>query len=69
MFNRSTKTCDKKQAQALVKKWEHEAVQTVVVEGERPITLHGAIDSFLEARRHIASYPSACLHKGHWKKL
>jgi len=68
MFNRSTKTSDKKQAQALVKKWEHEAVQTVVVERERPVTLHAAIDSFLEARKHKASYPSACLHLGHWKR-
>lgn len=32
MFNRSTKTEDKKLAETLARKWEHEAVKTVVYE-------------------------------------
>lgn len=67
MFNRSTKTDDKKLAETLAKKWEHEAVQTVVYDGERPVTLYEAIDSFLEARKHLASYTSAKQHMQHWK--
>lgn len=68
MFNRSTKTADKKLAEALAKKWEHEAVQTVVFDGERPVTVHEAIESFLEERKHTAGYRSARLHLGHWKQ-
>jgi len=67
MFNRSTKTADKKLAETLAKKWEHEAVQTVVYEGERPVTLYEAIDSFLEVRKHKASFVSARQHLQHWK--
>jgi acid phosphatase class B len=55
MLNRSTKTADKKLAETLAKNWQHEAVQTVVFDGERPITLHEAIASFLEERKHKAS--------------
>jgi len=66
-FNRSTKTADKKQAEQVVKKWEHEAVQTVVYDGERPVTVHEAIKGFLEERKHTPGYRSACVHMGHWK--
>jgi integrase len=66
-LNRSTQTADKKLAEKLVKKWEHDAVQTIKYDGERPVTLHEAIDSFLEQRKHMASYPSASLHMRHWK--
>jgi len=67
MFNRSTKTEDKKLAETLAKKWEHEAVKTVVYDGERPVTLYEAIDSFLEHRKHMKSYVSARQHMQHWK--
>lgn len=36
------------------KKWEHEAVQTVVYDGERPVTLHEAIIN-------------ACTHMKRWQ--
>jgi len=66
-FNRPTKTADKKQAEQLVKKWEHEAVQTVIYEKERPVTVHEAIKGFLEERKHTPGYRSARVHLGHWK--
>lgn len=68
-FNRSTKTADKKLTEMLAKKWEHEAVQTVVYEGERPVTLYEAINSFLEVRKHKASYVSARQYLRHWKDV
>jgi len=67
MFNRSTKTDDKKLAETLARKWEHEAVQTVVYDGERPVTLYEAIDSFLGERKHLPSFTSAKQHMQHWK--
>lgn len=67
MFNRSTKTADKKLADKLVKKWEHEAVKTVVFDGERPVTVYEAIESFLDEREHKASLVSARQHMQHWK--
>jgi integrase len=66
-FNRSTKTDDRKLAETLARKWEHEAVKTVVYDGERPVTLYEAIDSFLGQRKHLPSYGSACQHMQHWK--
>ena len=66
-FNRSTKTADKKQAEQLVKKWQHEAVQTVIYEGERPITVHEAIKAFLDERMHSEGYRNACQHMKRWK--
>lgn len=67
LFNRSTKTEDKKLAETMAKKWEHEAVKTVVYDGERPVTLYEAIDSFLSERKHMPSYTSASQHMQHWK--
>jgi integrase len=68
LFNRSTKTDDKKLAETLARKWEHEAVKTVVYDGERPVTLYEAIDSFLAQRKHMPSYGSARQHMQHWMK-
>lgn len=68
MFNRSTKTVDKKQAEALVKKWEHEAVQSVVYDGERPISVHDAIKQFLAERENTGGYGNACTHMSRWQK-
>jgi hypothetical protein len=56
MFKRSTKTSDKKLAEQMAKKWEHEAVQTVVYDGERPVTIHQAIDDFLAERKNMGGY-------------
>jgi hypothetical protein len=39
MFNRSTKTADKTLAQQLARKWDHEALQTIAYDGERPVNL------------------------------
>ena len=66
-FVRRSKTEDKKFAETLAKKWEHEAVKTVVYDGERPVTLYEAIDSFLDERKHLPSYTSAKQHMQHWK--
>lgn len=66
-FNRSAKTDDRKLAETLARKWEHEAVKTVAYDGERPVTLYEAIDSFLAQRKHLPSYGSACQHMQHWK--
>lgn len=66
-LNRSTQTNDKKLAEKLVRKWEHEAVQAIKYDGERPVTLYEAIDSFLTQRQHIPSYTSARQHMQHWK--
>jgi hypothetical protein len=48
-FNRSTKTDDKKLAETLARKWEHEAVKTVVYDGERPVTVHDATTMILKS--------------------
>jgi hypothetical protein len=37
MLNRSTGTDDKKLAEQLARKWEHEAVQSIKYQGERPL--------------------------------
>jgi len=67
VFSRSTKTADKKLAEQIVKQWAHEAVKTVVYDGERPVSLHEAIEGFLDERMHTPGYQSACKHLGHWK--
>lgn len=66
-LNRSTQTEDKKLAEKMAKKWEHEAVQAIVFDGERPITLYEAIQGFLDERKHMRSYDSACMHLNKWK--
>lgn len=66
-LNRSTQTDDKKLAEKIAKKWEHEAVKTIKYDGEKPVTLYEAIDSFLDARKHMRSYTTAKLHMQHWK--
>jgi integrase len=67
MINRSTKTADKKLAEQLAKKWEHEAVQAIVYDGERPVTVHEAIKGFLDERKHMKGYGSAVTHMNRWK--
>lgn len=67
MFNRSTKTDDKKLAETLARKWEHEAVQAVVYDGERPVTVHEAIKGFLDERKNTGGYENACTHMKRWK--
>lgn len=67
MLNRSTKTSDKKTAEKISKQWEHEAVQSIVYDGERPITVHEAINGFLNDRKHMKGYASALNHMTHWK--
>ncbi|MDB5919916.1 MAG: hypothetical protein JWR40_4150 [Massilia sp.] len=57
MINRSTRTDDRKFADQLAKKWEHEAVQQIVYEGERPVTVHEAIKGFLNHRKHMKGSP------------
>lgn len=37
-LNRPTKTDDRKLAEKIAKKWEHEAIQAIVFDGERPIS-------------------------------
>jgi integrase len=66
-LNRSTQTSDKKLAEKLAAKWEHDAVKSIKYDGERPVTLYEAIDSFLAARKHMRSYTSAKQHMQHWK--
>lgn len=66
-LNRSTQTSDKKLAEKMAAKWEHEAVQAIKYDGERPVTLYEAIDSFLAQRKHMPSYTSAKQHMQHWK--
>lgn len=68
MFNRSTKTADKKLAETIARKWEHEAVQSVVYEGERPVSVHEAIKEFLAARENTGGYANACQHMKRWEK-
>jgi hypothetical protein len=60
MFQRSTKTDDKKLAETMAKNWEHEAVQAVVYDGERPVTVHEAIKGFLAERENTGGYENAC---------
>lgn len=67
MFNRSTKTDDKKLAETLARKWEHEAVQAVVYDGERPVSVHEAIKEFLSERENTGGYENACMHMKRWK--
>jgi len=62
MFNRSTKTDNKKLAEQMAKKWEHEGVQTVVYDGERPVTVHEAIEGFLIERENTGAYKNACFY-------
>lgn len=67
-LNRSTKTDDRKLAEKIAKKWEHDAVQAIVYDGERPISVHEAIRVFLEERRHMPVYGSAVNNLNRWKK-
>jgi len=67
MFNRSTQTADKKLAEMLVRKWEHQAVKAVVYEGERPVTVHDAITDFLASCENTCGYENACLHMKRWQ--
>ncbi len=67
-LNRSTKTDDKKLAEKIAKKWEHEAVQAIVYEGERPTTLYEAAKGFLDERKHMPVYGSAVNNLNRWKK-
>ncbi|MDQ2938646.1 MAG: hypothetical protein M3R67_14265 [Acidobacteriota bacterium] len=66
-LNRSTQTDDKKLAEKMAKKWEHEAVQAIVFDGERTVTLHEAIQGFLDERKHMRSHKSASMHMNKWK--
>lgn len=68
-FARSTKTSDEKLAKEIVRRWEHEAVQQVVIQGVRPITLHQGIDLFVQSRKNTAGYESMELHMRNWKKM
>jgi integrase len=67
MLNRSTGTDDKKLAEQLARKWEHEAVQSIKYQGERPVTVHDAIKAFLDERQHMKGYDSALTHMNRWK--
>ena len=69
MLNRSTKTDDKALATKLARKWEHEAIQQIKVLGERPVTLHDAIEGFLAVRKHSRGYGVAVVQMRHWKAL
>ena len=67
MLFRSTKTDDKKLATQIARKWDHEAVQQIKVQGERPVSVHDAIDGFLADRKHMKGYDSACNNMKKWK--
>jgi hypothetical protein len=67
VLNRSTGTDDKKLAEQLARKWEHEAVQSIKYQGERPVTVHDAIKAFLDERKHMKGYDSALTHMNRWK--
>jgi hypothetical protein len=67
VLNRSTGTDDKKLAEQLARKWEHDAVQTIKYQGERPVTVHDAIKAFLDERKHMKGYDSALTHMNRWK--
>jgi integrase len=69
IVSRSTKTGDKKLAEQIAAKIEHEAVKAIMFEGVKPAMLHEAIDAFLKARKGTGGYQNACTHMNHWKRL
>lgn len=69
MLNASTKTTDKKLAEQIAIKLEHDFVKSVVIEGVKPVRLHEACKAFLRARKGTGGYENACTHMGHWMKL
>lgn len=69
IISRSTKTADKKLAEQIAAKIEHDAVKSLMFEGLKPVNLHFAIDAFLKARKGTGGYVSACTHMKHWKTL
>ena len=66
-LSRSTKTDDKALATKIARKWDHEAVQQIKVDGERPVLLHDAIEDFLADRMHNKGYVSAAGYMKKWK--
>lgn len=69
IISRSTKTSDPKLAAQIAAKFEHEAVKEIVFTGNKPITLHAAIEGFLKARKGTGGYTNACVHMKHWQAL
>ncbi|MEJ7930989.1 site-specific integrase [Ramlibacter sp. AN1015] len=69
IISRSTKTSDKKLAEQIAAKFEHEAVKEIVFTGNKPITLHAAIEGFLKARKGTGGHTNACVHMKHWMAL
>jgi hypothetical protein len=64
--NRSTKTEDKKTAETLARKWEHEAVQAIVYDGEQSVTVHDAIKGVSrETREHRRLWKRVYSHGQH----
>lgn len=66
---RSTKTGDRKLAEKIAAKIEHEAVKSIMFEGVKPVTLSAAVDAFLRARKGTGGYENAGTHMKHWLTL
>jgi hypothetical protein len=64
LFVRSTKTTNKKQAEQIARQYERDWVSHVVLNERQPITLGGALDMFLAAKKNEAGWRTWSIHAG-----
>ena len=55
-INKTTKTGDIKQAKQLAALWEAEAIQNIVRDGLKPLTVGQTITRYLDERKNLSSY-------------
>ncbi|MDC8770988.1 tyrosine-type recombinase/integrase [Roseateles albus] len=67
-IRQSTRTSDLKLAEKIAAKIEHDAVQSIMFSGKKPVHLHAAIKAFLSTRQG-GGYSNAVTHLKHFEKL
>lgn len=66
-FARSTKTADRKLAEAIAATWEADAIKSVMIAGTKPVKLKEAVSAFLLARKGTGGYANAKLHLSYYQ--
>ena len=70
IFARSTKTSDKRLAEQMAAKWDAVVLREIVVDGTKPLTVHAAIDAFLQNKaRESGGTSNAKVHMKWWYML
>lgn len=68
-FARSTKTADRKLAEQIESVWRADAVKSLMISGEKPISLFSAIDGYLAERTGKGGQGNARVHFSHFKHI